>query len=202
MTNIYNTQELIQILATERQACLKGERLKLDITVAINPVIDPFVRTDGFQRFTAYQDFKASIHEYQRENQVSGIIWKDMTVKGKNLHYPEIDAELIALESDLEILKSTKDAILNFWYLVTTEMDLYLSFSNGKQHQKVIKVDVERITQRTEWATLLKWENPNFLEIILQLGWGQPQEAAYKRGRPLAGSEFIHAVKPGCHPIG
>jgi hypothetical protein len=202
MTNIYNTQELIQILATERQACLKGERLKLDITVSINPVIDPFVRTDGFQRFTAYQDFKASIHEYQRENQVSGIIWKDMTVKGKNLHYPEIDAELIALESDLEILKSTKDAILEFWYLVTAEMDLYLSFSNGKQHQKVIKIDVERITQRTEWATLLKWENPNFLEIILQLGWGQPQEAAYKRGRPLAGSEFIHAVKPGCHPIG
>jgi hypothetical protein len=202
MTNIYNTQELIQILATERQACLKGDRLKLDITVAINPVIDPFVRTDGFQRFTAYQDFKASIHEYQRENQVSGIIWKDMTIKGKNLHYPEIDAELIALESDLKILKSTKDTILEFWYLVTAEMDLYLSFSNGKQHQKVIKIDVERITQRTEWATLLKWENPNFLEIILQLGWGQPQEAAYKRGRPLAGSEFIHAVKPGCHPIG
>jgi len=202
MTNIYNTQELIQILATERQACLKGDRLKLDITVAINPVIDPFVRTDGFQRFTAYQDFKASIHEYQRENQVSGIIWKDMTVKGKNLHYPEIDAELIALESDLKILKSTKDTILEFWYLVTAEMDLYLSFSNGKQHQKIIKIDVERITQRTEWATLLKWENPNFLEIILQLGWGQPQEAAYKRGRPLAGSEFIHAVKPGCHPIG
>jgi hypothetical protein len=49
---------------------------------------------------------------------------------------------------------------------------------------------------------LLKWENPNFLEIILQLGWGQPQEAAYKRGRPLAGSEFIHAVNPGCYPIG
>ncbi|BAZ85999.1 hypothetical protein [Dolichospermum compactum] len=202
MSNIYNTQELIQILAIERQACLKGERLKLDITVASNPVIDPFIRTEGVQRFTAYQDFKASIHEYQRENQVSGIIWKDIQVKGKNLHYPEIDPELIALESDLEILKPAKNSLLEFWYLVTEEMDLYLSFSNGKQHQKVNIVDVERIVQRTEWATLLKWENPNFLEIILQLGWGQPQEAAYKRGRPLAGSEFIHAVNPGCYPIG
>ena len=202
MSNIYNTQELIQILAIERQACLKGERLKLDITVASNPVIDPFIKTDGVQRFTAYQDFKASIHEYQRENQVSGIIWKDIHIKGKNLHYPEIDPELIALESDLEILKTAKYSLLEFWYLVTEEMDLYLSFSNGKQHQKVNTVDVERIVQRTEWATLLKWENPNFLEIILQLGWGQPQEAAYKRGRPLAGSEFIHAVNPGCYPIG
>ena len=172
MSNIYNTQELIQILATERQACLKGERLKLELTVSGNPFIDQFVRTDGLQRFTAYQDFKASIHEYQRENQVSGIIWKDITVKGKNLHYPEIDAELIALESDLEILKSAKNAILEFWYLVTGEMDLYLSFSNGKQHQKVIKVDVERITQRTEWATLLKWENPNFLRNYFTIRLG------------------------------
>lgn len=202
MSNIYNTQELIQILASERQACLKGERLKLEITVASNPVIDPFIRTDGVQRFTAYQDFKASIHEYQRENRVSGIIWKDINIKGKHLHYPEIDAELIALETDLEILQSAKDSILEFWYMVTTTMDLYLSFSNGKQHQQIAKIDVERIVQRTEWATLLKWQNPNFLEIILQLGWGQPQEAAYKRGRPLAGSEFIHAVNPGCYPIG
>jgi hypothetical protein len=202
MSNIYNTQDLIQILASERQACLKGERLKLEITVASNPVIDPFIRTDGVQRFIAYQDFKASIHEYQRENRVSGIIWKDITIKGKNLHYPEIDAELIALESDLEVLQSAKDYILEFWYMVTETMDLYLSFSNGKQHQQIAKIDVERIVQRTEWATLLKWENPNFLEIILQLGWGQPQEAAYKRGRPLAGSEFIHAVNPGCYPIG
>ena len=99
-------------------------------------------------------------------------------------------------------MKLAKNSILEFWYLVTEEMDLYLSFSNGKQHQKIAKIDVERITQRTEWSTLLKWENPNFLELILQLGWGQPQEATYKRGRPLAGSEFIHAVNPGCYPIG
>ena len=145
MSNIYNTQELIQILATERQACLKGERLKLDITVSGNPIIDQFIRTDGLQKFTAYQDFKTSIHEYQRENQVSGIIWKDITIKNKNLHYPEIDPELIALEIDFQILKLAKNSILEFWYLVTEEMDLYLSFSNGKQHQKIVKIDVERI---------------------------------------------------------
>ncbi len=202
MSNIYNTQELIHILATERQACLKGERLKLELTVSGNPLIDQFVRTEGLQRFAAYQDFKSSIHQYQRENQVSGIIWKDISIKNKNLYYPEIDTELIALEGDFQILKLAKNSILEFWYITTAEMDLYLGFSNGKQHQKIAKADVERIVQRTQWATLLKWENPNFLEVILQLGWGQPQEAAYKRGRPLAGSEFIHAVNTGCYPIG
>ncbi|MBD2629096.1 hypothetical protein [Trichormus variabilis] len=202
MPKVYTTQELIQILADERQACLKGERLKLEVTPSGNPVLDQFITSEGLQKFTAYQDFKASIHEYQREHEVSGIVWKDLTVKGKTLHYPEVDAQLIALNSDLEILKTAKNSILEFWNAVTAEMELYLSVSNGKLHEKINILDVERIAQRTEWASLLKWENTNFLEVILQLGWGQPEEAAYKRGRPHSGSEFIHAVNPGNYPIG
>jgi hypothetical protein len=123
-------------------------------------------------------------------------------VKGKTLHYPEVDAQLIALNSDLEILKSVKKSMLEFWDQITAEMDLYLSVSNGKLHEKINTLDVERIAQRTEWASFLKWENSNFLELILQMGWGQPEEAAYKRGRPHSGSEFIHAVNPGNFPIG
>ncbi|RCJ36721.1 hypothetical protein A6769_14540 [Nostoc punctiforme NIES-2108] len=202
MSKVYTTQELIQILAAERQACLKGKRLKLEIKVSGNPVIDQFISTDGLQRFTAYQDFKTAIHEYQKENRVSGIIWREVTVKGKNLHYPEIDTELIALNGDLEILKAAKNSIVEFWYEVTTGMDLYLSFNNSKQHQQIVTSDVERIVQRTEWASLCKWENSSFLEMILQLGWGKPEEAYYKRGRPRSGSEYIHAVNPGNRPIG
>ncbi|MBD2457752.1 hypothetical protein H6G80_27245 [Nostoc sp. FACHB-87] len=202
MSKVYTTEELIQILAAERQACLKGERLKLEVTVSGNPVIDQFIKTEGFQKFTAYQDFKAAIHDYQRENHVSGIVWREMTVKGKTLRYPEVDTELVGLTSDIAILQSAKDAILNFWYEVTSDMDLYLSFNNSKQYQQITTDDVQRIAHRTEWASLWKWENPNFLEMILQLGWGNPEEARYKRGRPHSGSEYIHAVNPGNLPIG
>ena len=202
MSKVYTTEELIQILAAERQACLKGERLKLAIAVSGNPVIDQFIRTDGLQKFSAYQDFKAAIHDYQKEYQVSGIVWREVTVKGKTLRYPEVDAQLIALSSDLEILKSAKNSLMEFWYKVTEGMDLYLSFNNSKQYQQIRKTDVERIAQRTEWSSLWKSENSNFLEIILQLGWGKPEEACYKRGRPGSGSEYIHAVNPGNLPIG
>ncbi|MEH2249935.1 hypothetical protein [Nostoc sp.] len=202
MSKVYTTQELIQILADERQACLKGKRLKLEITVSGNPVIDQFLKNDGLQQFTAYQDFKTAIHDYQRENQVSGIIWREVTVKGKNLNYPEVDTDLIALNSDLEILKAAKNSIVEFWYKVSMGMDLYLSFNNSKQYQQIVTSDVERIVQRTEWASLCKWENSSFLEMILQLGWGKPEEAYYKRGRPRSGSEYIHAVNPGNRPIG
>jgi hypothetical protein len=202
MSKVYTTEELIQILAAERQACLKGERLKLEVTVSGNPLIDQFIRTDGLQKFTAYQDFKAAIHNYQQEYHVSGLIVHEVNVKGKTLRYPKVDSELVALTSDLETLKAAKNYILEFWYEVTAEMDLYLSFNNSKQYQQIITPDVERIAQRTEWASLWKWENSNFLEIILQLGWGQPEEAYYKRGRPHSGSEYIHAVNPGNRPIG
>ncbi|MBD2724797.1 hypothetical protein H6G96_00310 [Nostoc sp. FACHB-892] len=202
MSKVYTAQELIKILADERQACLKGKRLKLEIPVSGNPVIDQFLITDGLQQFTAYQDFKTAIHNYQRENQVSGIIWREVTVKGKNLNYPEVDSELIALKSDLEILKAAKNSIVEFWYEVSMGMDLYLSFNNSKQYQRIVTSDVERIVQRTEWAGLCKWENSSFLEMILQLGWGKPEEASYKRGRPQSGSEYIHAVNPGNRPIG
>lgn len=202
MSKVYTTEELIQILAAERQACLKGERLKLEVKISGNPIIDQFIQTDGLQKFTAYQDFKNAIHDHQREYQISGIIWKEVSVKGKSLRYPEVDTQLIALSSDLAILQAAKDSILQFWYEASAGMDLYLSFNNSKQHQLISIADVERIVQRTEWASLCKWENSNFLEIVLQLGWGKPEEASYKRGRPQSGSEFIHAVNPGNHPIG
>jgi hypothetical protein len=202
MTKVYTTKELIEILAAERQACLKGERLKLEVTVSGNPVIDQFIKTEGLQKFTAYEDFKKAIHEYQVEHQVSGVVWKEMNVKGKILRYPEVDTQLISLPIDLEILKSAKNEIVEFWHEVTVGMDLYLSFNNGRDHRKITIYDLERMIARSEWGSLWKWENKNFLELILQLGWGKPEEACYKRGRPFAGSEYIHAVNPGHLPIG
>ena len=202
MPKVYTTEELIAILTEERQACLTGKRLRLDVKISGNPVIDQFIKTEGLQKFTAYQDFKAAIHEYQREHQVSGIIWREVLVKGKSLRYPEVDGQLIALPNDLKILKSAKNSILEFWYKVTVDMDFYLSVSNGKQYQQINLEDIRRIDQRTQWAGLWKWEKSDFLEIILQLGWGKPEEACYKRGFPESGSEFIHAVNPGQKPIG
>ncbi|MBD2040313.1 hypothetical protein [Microcoleus sp. FACHB-672] len=202
MSKVYSTQELINILADERRACLNGQRLNLAAkTSGVNPLIDKFLKPDGVQKFTAYQDFKATVHRYQREHRISGIVWRYLTVKGKTLSYPEVDDQLIALASDVEVLKAAKHSILTFWREVTDGMDLYLSVNAGKDHGQIQSADVETLAQRTEWAGLCKWENSNFLEIILQLGWGQPEEASYRRGWPVSGSECIHAVNPGSRPI-
>jgi hypothetical protein len=202
MSNVYSTEELIEILTAERHACLTGKRLKLTtLGSSGHPLIDRFIKLDGLQKFAAYEDFKATVHRYQLEHQVSGIIWHQITVKGKMLRYPQVDERLIAIPSDLEALKAAKADILAFWQEVTEEMDLYLSLDRAKDYRSILLDEIEPIARSTEWANLYKWEKSNFLEIVLQLGWGQPQEAAYKRGWPVSGSQYIHAVNPGNLPI-
>ncbi|VXD15156.1 hypothetical protein [Planktothrix paucivesiculata] len=202
MSKIYSTEELIQILKQERQACLKGERLNLRATPAVgNPVVDCFLKPEGIQKFTAYQNFKATIHQYQQDYQVSGIVWREIKVQEKSLKFPIIDEQLIALPGDFEPLKQSRIEVLEFWHDVTVGMDLYLSLNGGKDYRQICVQEVDGIVQRTEWACIWKWEKSSFLEILLQLGWGQPAEAGDRRGWPHSGSENIHAVKPGQHPI-
>jgi hypothetical protein len=201
MSEVYSTEELIQILADERRACMNGERLNLAASASGNPLIDQFLKPDGIQKFSAYRDFKAAVHRYQRQHQVSGIVWRQLTIKEKTLNYPVVDEQLVALSNDLEILKTAKASILAFWWQATLGMDLYLSINTGKDYRQIMPNDVRAIAYRTEWASLSQHGNSTFLEIILQLGWGKPEEASYKRGWPTSGSEYIHAVNPGKRPI-
>ncbi|HBL10929.1 MAG TPA: hypothetical protein DD379_05895, partial [Cyanobacteria bacterium UBA11162] len=182
-------------------ACMNGERLNLAASASGNPLIDQFLKPDGIQKFSAYRDFKAAVHRYQQDHQVSGIIWRQVTIKGTTLRYPAVDEQLIAIGSDLEILKTAKASILTFWWQVTNGMDLYLSINIGRDYRQILTNDVGAIASRTEWANLFQHGNSTFLEIILQLGWGKPEEASYKRGWPTSGSEYIHAVNPGKRPI-
>src|ERR687885_1785598 len=154
MLEVYSTEELIKILADERRACMNGERLNLTTSASGNPLIDRFLKPDGIQKFSAYRDFKAAIHRYQRQYNVSGIIWRQLTIKGKTLCYPAVDEQLVALSSDLEMLKAAKASILTFWYSVTQDMDLYLSINSGKDYRRTWLDEIGAIAKRTEGASL------------------------------------------------
>jgi hypothetical protein len=201
MSRVYSTEELIQILAEERRACMNGQRLNLAASASGNPVIDRFLKSEGIQKFSAYRDFKAAVHHYQRQHQVSGIVWRQLTLNGITLRYPTVHDQLVALTRDVEIIKAAKPSILEFWRQVTPGMDLYLSIRLGKDYRQIQADDVDAIASRTEWVNLLHYGNSQILEIILQLGWGKPEEASYRRGWPASGSEYIHAVPLGQRPI-
>ncbi len=201
MSHRYSTKDLIEILAAERRACMNGERLNLAVSPSGSPFLDKFLRSDGIQKFTAYSNFRAAVHQYQREHQVSGVVWQSLTVKGHHLCFPKVDDQLAALPADLELLKTAKDQLFEFWNTVTAGMDFYLSLNGGKSYQLMLPKDCDRIMQRTEWASLSQQGSASTLEIILQLGWGKPEEATYRRGFPESGSEYVHAVNPGREPF-
>ncbi|HEY9824203.1 MAG TPA: hypothetical protein V6D19_02060 [Stenomitos sp.] len=202
MAQIYTTQELARILERERAACLRGDRLNLNATAGFNPVVDPFLNVEGLQKFSAFCDFRESVHQYQRMYQVSGLLWREFCVNGQSILYPEIDEHLIAIPEDLEILALYKDKVLQFWQQTTQGMALYQQVAKHFPPSSVDLSQVEYQSLRSEWAYLHKLEYPGALEVAIQLGWGSPKEALYQKYWPGSGCCFIHAVTPGQIPQG
>lgn len=201
MARIYTTQELLQILTQEREACLRGQRLKITSpATTFNPVVDPFLNVEGIQKFTAFCDFREAIHDYQRQYGVSGLIWRTCTFKGRSLHYPEIDDHLIALPEDLATLTMYLGSIYLFWREVTQDMEYYLQRDKQTPHYPIGVEEIDPIVTRAEWASLHKLETATALELAIQLGWGNPKEALYQKNWPQSGCQFIHAVEPGHLP--
>ena len=202
MSSAYTTEELVQILATEQRACVNGQRLNLQATITgINPVIDRFLNTEGLQKFTAYAEFRATIHRYQLDHDVSGLVWRKLTVHNQPLTYPTIHDQLIALPTDLEVIRQAKAQVLAFWQHVTAGMDLYLAVNCGRDHRLLTAPEISGIVDRTDWAAMTSHGTGSKLMIILQLGWGSPNEAMDRRNFPAAGSEQICAVYPNQRPI-
>ena len=203
MNQPYQTEDLIQILQAERQACLRGERLHLtkESMSSGHPVIDQFLKTDGLQKYTAYQGFKSAVHHYPREHNISGLVQQTVEIDGDRLEFPASHYQLLALPQDLQQMREAVPAVLAFWQRLTAEMDIYLAVNRGKDFVPLAGGELDRIISRTEWATVRAWQRNDFLEILLQLGWGQPADANHWRAWPTSGSEYVHAVRPGCKPI-
>lgn len=198
----YDTQELIEILAAERRACLEGKRLYVSESASSgHPILDHFLQTEGLQKYNAFQGFKAAVHAYQQREKVSGLIWQQVTVRGEQLAFPMVHPQLRALPGDLEQLRSYVAPLVDLWGRMTQGLDLYLAVEQGKNFLPAGEADVAAILPRTHWATLQAWEREDFFEILLQLGWGQPGEAAHWRAWPDSGSEYVHGVLPGHRPI-
>jgi hypothetical protein len=212
MERVYSTEALIQILAQERQACMSGDRLNLTAQPSgMNHVIDQMIEPTGIQKFTAYENFRDTIHQYQHEYQVSGIIWQTVTIGDdhqpggayQQLEFPQIDEQLASLTQDLRILWAAKQSVLEFWYRVTAAMDWFLSVQQGRQFIRLDDRTIrDQLIARSEWVTISHHGQADRLEVILQLGWGKPDAARYQRDVPISGCEFIHAVFPGREPFG
>ncbi len=204
MVNAYTTtSELLEILQVEQKACMRGDRLSLSpASCGVGPFIDKFIESNGLQGFSAYKNFRQTIHEYQKANNISGIVWETVTLWGRSMRYPTIHEQLASLDSDLILLSQMKSPITVFWQQAVSGLDLFLGLQGSKVFERATLDDVARIYYRSQWVKLYHQSQDETLEIILELGWGKPEESFNHQGFPASGSDRIHAVLQGKHPLG
>jgi hypothetical protein len=209
MLKVYTTEELLKILDQEKRACMRGDRLSLGIhhvgsasTAGASPFLDQFLECSGAQKFAAYENFRRTIWAYQYQKNISGLVWEEIQVRGRSFRFPKVHEELASLTCDLRQLSDAKSMVTMFWDAVTIGMDLFLGMQGGKTFELITPMDLKRMSDRSEWITISAHGHSAHLEVILQLGWGKPEDACYRRGFPASGSESIHAVFPGRIPLG
>ncbi len=184
----YTTQQLIQILDQELRANWKGERILLSSANRIdNPVVAKALDLQKLSKVFAYQDFRCQIHQYQRQHQISGIIWRVSTFKGSSVRFPELHNQLIAVPGDKAVLIAAKKSVLAFWWEVADQMSFWLA---ENRRRKITVEEVEALAQQAEWAEI----DAARTELYLGLCWGNPQEYQYQWAKPESGCHRIIAA--------
>lgn len=184
----YTTQELIQILDQELRANWQGERIVLSSAERINnPVIAKALDLQKISKVFAYQDFRHQIHQYQRQQNVSGLVWRVTTFNGKNIRFPELHNQLVAIPGDKEILLAAKESVLAFWQEITEQMNFWLA---ENRHSAIASEYVNYLAKQAEWAEV----DAARTELYLGLCWGNPQECQYRWAKPKSGCNRIIAA--------
>ncbi|MEP0755586.1 hypothetical protein NDA03_25740 [Trichocoleus sp. Lan] len=203
------TEELVRILSQERRACGKGQRVYVPVEGAEEALkeadqLTQFLGIEGLSSIAAYHDFRDLIQEYQVKHQISGIIWKQVALGDRALTVPEVDNQLVCLPSDMEILKAHKQQVLDFWveYVTSNDLDIWVEVSVKGGGETIIRKtlsDVEQFAAKSDWAHTYNRShiaNSSEIEVLIELGWGDPNLAGYA-SHPECSSEFFHAVEKG-----
>ncbi len=218
----YTTQELIEILDHELKASCQGKRIVLSSRDRINdPVVSKLLDMKQMSKVFAYQDFRNQIHQYQKQHQVSGIIWRNCYFNEQNICFPEIYNQLIPIEEDKQVLMQAKDSVINFWQEVTAGMKFWLANAPGRgkwgdeetgspkglatlrsasrgdggdnsRTTHHLKISSDYVDKLIRQAEWVEVDAAR-TEIYLGLCWGDPLEYRYQWAKPKSGCDRIIA---------
>lgn len=184
----YSTQDLIRILDQELKAAWRGDRLLLSSEERVGvPIVTLALDTAQLGKVFVCQDFTQQIHQYQRDHQVSGIVWRELTVGDHRLRLPEIHQQLVAIAADKAILQGAKAAVLDFWWQATADLHFWQVTRTGVK--PLSKDEVAQLAERAEWAELDIGRD----EFYLALCWGKPKECHYRWAYPDSGCDRLIA---------
>ncbi len=183
----YTTEELLSFLDQELRAAWRGERVVLSSTERLNPVVAKAIGTEKLSKVFAVQDFRDQIHQYQREHNVSGLVWHTCHFGGRSHQFPELHPHLIPIPADKATLVAAKVGVIEFWRSAIAGLQLWQS---GPPPRPVALATVERWIAETEWAEV----DATRTELYLHLCWGNPKVCHYDWAKPESGCKRIIAA--------
>lgn len=184
----YTTQQLIDILDQELKAAWRGERMLLSTDDRLaNPVVSKAIGADKLSKVFAYQDFRAQIHQYQRDNNVSGLVWHPCSFRGRTIRLPEIHPDLTAIVADKVALSAAKASIIEFW---RGSIDGLRLWAAGHDPVELDPETVEGYIADAEWADVSATRS----ELYLGLCWGNPKECYCAWAYPDSGCHRVIAA--------
>lgn len=184
----YTTEQLLEILDQELRAAWRGERVLLSSSDRLNnSVVAKALGSEKLSKVFAIQDFRAQVHEYQREHHVSGLVWHTCRFNGQSIRFPELHPQLTAITQDKRTLIEAKAAVIAFWRQSIGTMRLWLA---GRPPQPTTLDHVESLIDSTEWAEI----DATRSELYLSLCWGDPKDCRCDWARPESGCERIIAA--------
>lgn len=184
---VYTTAELLDFLDQELRAAWRGERMVLSSEERLNPVVAKAIGTEKLSKVFAVQDFRDQIHHYQREHNVSGLVWHTCRFQGRSHPFPELHPQLIATEADKATLQAAKQGVIDFWRSSIANLRLWRS---GAPPMPLELSTIERWIAEAEWAEI----DATRSELYLRLCWGDPKVCHYDWARPDSGCERIIAA--------
>ncbi len=184
----YTTDELIRFLELELRATWGGQRLIFNTSEKIdNPVVAKAIDLNKTSKVFVFRDFRKQIHQYQQDNNVSGIVWRSVSFQDQTIKFPEVHNQLIPIEGDKDILMEAKQSVIDFWQNVSAGMKYYLA---GDRNSPITETGVlEQLYREGEWAELDAGKE----EVYLGLCWGNPREYIYQWAKPESGYHRIIA---------
>jgi len=152
-----------------------------------NPVISKAIGTDKLSKVYAIQDFRAQLHDYQRQHGVSGLVWHTCQFQGRSLRIPELHPQLIAIPADKLTLVAAKPALIQFWREAIGDLNLWLA---GHVPRPTTLDHINTLIAASEWAELAATRS----ELYLTLCWGDPKDCHYDWAKPDSGCDRIIAA--------
>jgi hypothetical protein len=184
----YTTEQLLDFLDQELRATWQGERVVLSSVDRLDhPAIAKAIGAQKLSKVFAIQDFRAQIHDYQRQHGVSGLLWHTCQFQGRAIQVPELHPQLIATPADKVVLVGAQSVVLEFWRQSIAGLRLWMA---GNQPQPTTRDAVERLVEASEWAELAATRT----ELYLSLCWGDPKECHCDWARPESGCDRIIAT--------